>query len=146
MSDVDIERWADALIARHPSVDLIGHELVVIVDEQPDSWPRPGVRPMRSQRHPVDRLRRYRVPAEARALGLVCGGWWAPMDDGIMPSSHPEAKRIVQAVVMDRSGTMTGRVRNPDGSVIDLGRGGVGRVPDALRAALCRDARPRRAA
>ncbi|HYD09339.1 MAG TPA: hypothetical protein VEA78_04495 [Acidimicrobiales bacterium] len=144
MSDVDIEAWADALIARHPTVDVNGHELIAI--SHPTPIETPGIRPMRSQRHPVDRLRRYTPPTELLALGLVCGGWVAPIDTNVRPSAHPDARRIVQVVVMDRTGSQTARVRYPDGTVQPMGGGGVGRVPEALRAALRRSGRRRTAA
>lgn len=135
MSDVDIEAWADALMDRHPTVALDGHELYEITEQHPDDA---RVRPSRSRRHPVDRLRRYHPTPDVRAIGLVSGGWIAPMDDGLMPSAHPDGRRVVQVVVMDRAGVQTARVRQPDGAVLDMGGGGVGRVPDALRAALAR--------
>jgi hypothetical protein len=142
MSAVDIEAWADALIALHATVDMFGHELVPITHDHPMGAAR--IRSQRSTRHPVDRLRRYRPGAEVRALGLVCGGWAAPMEDrgARMPSAHPDARRMLQVVVMDRMGDMTARVRYGDGSIVELGGAGVGRVPDAMRRALGRVPEP----
>jgi hypothetical protein len=60
------------------------------------------------------------------------------MDSPVRPSAHPEAKRILAVNVIGRGGGTAARVRWPDGSVTDLGPGGVGRVLDALRAAMRR--------
>jgi hypothetical protein len=70
----------------------------------------------------------------------VSTGWAAPIDSPVRPSAHPDAQRVHQAVVLDRAGVLLGRMRHPDGTIIDLGRGGHGRVPDALRSAMRRAA------
>jgi hypothetical protein len=92
--------------------------------------------------HPVDFLERYQGPPDLIALGLVSGGWAAPIDSKVRPSAHPDAKRIVTACVAGVDGTIVDRIRMPDGSVINPSKKepGFGAVPDALRAALWRTA------
>jgi hypothetical protein len=134
MSTVDVGHWADTLLARYDGRDLIGNALfpitIVGVEVRCDFVPM--------DRHPVDFLRRYRRPWDCVALGLVSAGWAAPMDSPVRPSAHPDAKRIVQAVVLADDGSVAGRIRMPDGSVVDPGAAPVGRVFDALRRALRR--------
>ena|SRR5437588_239755 len=85
--------------------------------------------------HPTEALDGFRAPRSWTALGVIAGGWAAPMDDGIRPSAHPDAMRVTNVVLMDRKGRMVGRVRYPDGSVVE-GPPGYGAIVDALRYSL----------
>ncbi len=85
--------------------------------------------------HPAEVLAAFRAPDSWAALGLVTGGWIAPADGHQPPSSHPEARRIVQVVLVDRSGDIESRVLLPDGAVLrEAPTEGI--VLDALRAAI----------
>lgn len=138
MSHVDVGRWADTLLHRYADRRITGSMLFPLI--QPAA---PGgdliLERVPLGGHPVHALRRYRPPTGCVALGLVSAGWAAPMDDsGLLPSAHPDAQRVVQSFVLASSGAMAGRLRYPDGHVLETGEDGQGRVVDALTAALCR--------
>ena len=139
MSAPDLGRLADLLMAHVTDLDVLGAALFPF---RADDIDEPDLAALRIPLlgHPVDHLRSYRPPTGCVALGLVCGGWAAPIDSPVRPSAHPDAQRIVQASVLGRDGELVGRVRYPDRRVIDTGRGGYGRVPDAMRRALRRAA------
>ena len=86
--------------------------------------------------HPVEALEGFRAPRSWFGLGVLTGGWVAPMDGTVVrPSAHPDAVRISQVVLMDRKGRVESRVRYPDGAIMsEVPTMGV--VLDALRAAL----------
>lgn len=134
MSLVDLGHWADTLIDRYAGQDVIGNALFPITRPTDPSAP-PEVEMLPLDRHPVDFLRRYRPPSSCIALGLVSAGWAAPIESRVRPSAHPDAQRILQAIVVTPDGDVAARVRLPDGSIVDPGRGH-GRVLDALQAAL----------
>ena len=140
MSPIDLGRWADALMARYCDRDVNGNALFPISSADPDDVEDVEQLLVPMDRHPVDFLRRYRPPAACMALGLVSAGWAAPMNSQVRPSAHPDAQRIVQVTVIMRGGATSSRIRFPDGSVVDPGPGGFGRVLDALRAAMRRTA------
>ena len=140
MSSVDLGRWADALIARYRDRDVNGNALFPISSPDPAEVPDLGDLLVPMDRHPVDFLRRYRPSATCMALGLVSAGWAAPMDSPVRPSAHPDAKRILQVTVIGRGGGTASRIRWPDGSVMDPGPAGFGRVLDVLRGAMRRAA------
>ena len=138
MSRVDVGQWADTLIVRYAGHDVIGNALFPITRPSDLSAPLEiEMHPL--DRHPVDFLPGFRPPPSCVALGLVSAGWAAPMESRVRPSAHPEARRVLQAVVVTPEGDVGARVRLPDGSVIDPGPLH-GRVLDALRAALRRPA------
>lgn len=131
MSPVDVGRWADTLMARYADHDVTGSALFpLLADGELEMVPLAG--------HPAEHLRWYRPPADCIALGLVSAGWAAPIDSPVRPSAHPDAQRVVQAVVVARDGAVGARIRFPDGSVVDPGTPGTGRVLDALRRSLRR--------
>ena len=135
MSGPDLGRLADLLIAHVTDLDVLGAALFPFRADDVVEADLPELRiPMLG--HPVDHLRSYRPPTGCVALGLVCGGWAAPIDSPVRPSAHPDAQRVVQAVVLGRGGEPVGRIRFPGGRVNDAGSGGYGRVPDAMRRAL----------
>jgi len=139
MSLVDVDHWADTLMKRYDGLDVIGNALFPItLPTHPSAELETEL--VALDRHPVDYLRRYRPSPRCIALGLVSAGWAAPIDSTVRPSAHPDAQRIVQAVVVARDGQVGSRLRFPDGRVVDGGSGGYGRVLDALRAALARQA------
>src|SRR5688572_21153442 len=102
MSTLDVGHWADTLLARYAGHDRMGNALFPIIrnGSQLDCDFVP------LDRHPADFLRRYRRPATCVALGLVSGGWAAPMDSPVRPSAHPDAKRVVQCVVLADDGAV----------------------------------------
>ncbi len=130
MSTTILERWGDILLealeTRKPGATLVRlahdgsgeHEVAVLPIDL----------------HPTEALRGYEAPAECYALGIATGGWAAPMD-GTRPSAHPDAQRIFQIVLVDRTGAVVSRVRYPDGSVMREPPE-YGAVLDALRSAL----------
>lgn len=130
MSTVDLGRLADDLIARHPRVT--GARLVRLERHRKSGKPVASLRALRG--HPADVLARFRVPSSWIGIGVLCGGWGAPMD-GIRPSAHPEAQRVTLVVLLGRDGTVESRVRCPDGSIMRDGPG-EGAVLDAMRTAL----------
>lgn len=138
MSLVDVSHWAETLINRYAGQDVIGSALFPITRPANPSEPL-EVETLPLDRHPVDFLRRYRPPSACVALGLVSAGWAAPIDSRVRPSAHPDAQRILQAIVVTPGGDVAGRVRLPDGSIVDPGPGR-GRVLDAVEAALRRPA------
>ena len=140
MSSVDLGRWADALMAQYRDRDVNGNALFPISSPDPDDVRDVERLLVPMDRHPADFLRRYRPPATCMALGLVSAGWAAPIDSPVRPSAHPDAKRILQVTVIGRGGGTASRIRWPDGSVIDPGPPGFGRVLDVLRAAMRRAA------
>lgn len=138
MSLIDVGQWADLLIRRYAGQDVIGNALFAFTrPADPSAAPHVEMQPL--DRHPADFLRRFRPPPSCIALGLVSAGWAAPIDTPVRPSAHPDAQRILQAVVVTLDRGVGARVRYPDGSVVDPGPG-YGRVLDALRAALRRAA------
>ena len=138
MSRVDVGQWADTLIGRYAGHDVIGNALFPITRSSDPSAPLEiEMHPLDC--HPVDFLPTFRPPPSCIALGLVSAGWAAPMGSQVRPSKHPDAQRVLQAVVVTPDGEVGARVRMPDGSVIDPGRLH-GRVLDALRAAVLRPA------
>lgn len=138
MSTVDVGHWADALMKRYAGHAVIGALFPLTRPDDPTAELEVEMIPLDG--HPADVLRRSRPPLSCVALGLVSAGWAAPIGSRVRPSAHPDAKRIVQSLVMARDGSVGARVRMPDGSVVDPGGGGYGRVLDALRAALRRPA------
>lgn len=138
MSAVDLGHWADRLIDRYAGLDVIGNALFPIMapTDAPGSL---EAEMLALDGHPVDFLRRFRPPDGCVALGLVSAGWAAPIDSRVRPSAHPDAQRILQVIVVEPGGGVAGRVRFPDGSVVDPGPGH-GRVLDVLRAVLQRRA------
>ena len=140
MSQVDLGRWADALMAHYRDRVVNGNALFPIAAPDPDDVDDIEQLLVPMDRHPVDFLRRYRPSSRCTALGLVSTGWAAPIDSPVRPSAHPDAQRILQVTVIGRAGGTAARIRWPDGSVVDPGAGGVGRVLDALRAAMRRRA------
>src|SRR5438876_9249583 len=129
MSAVELGRLADLLIHRCTEPNMTGSVLFPFVHADVEEKDLDGLM-IPFQEHPADHLRRYRPPFGCVALGLVTAGWAAPMDSPVRPSAHPDAQRIVNAVVLGRDGLLVGRLRLPDGSIMDPGRGGQGRVPD----------------
>ena len=88
--------------------------------------------------HPCDVLDELLVEPSCVALGVAAGGWAAPMPrDGPpgRPSAHPDAERILQVVLVARSGEVVGRVRFPDGTVLTAPPAD-GAVLSSLRAVL----------
>jgi hypothetical protein len=140
MSVVELGYWAEIIMEKYADCDVIGSALFPITQAAvPSAEHELEMIPLDG--HPADCLRRYRPPASCVALGLVSAGWAAPMDGSrVRPSAHPEAKRVVQVVVVARDGDHAARPRMPDHSIIDPGRGGRGRVLDALRTAIRRPA------
>jgi hypothetical protein len=127
----DLGLTADALIDQYGRPTL-GATLLRLERHPVSGEISVRMRPLK--RHPVDALRRFRAPASWIGLGLLTGGWAAPLD-GTRPSAHPEAQRITQVVVVDRGGRVESRVRFPDGSIMREAPS-VGAVLDAMRAAL----------
>jgi hypothetical protein len=138
MSTIDVGRWADTLMARYADRVVIGNALYEIAAHA-DPAVALELEPHALDCHPVPFLRTFRPAPSCVALGLVSAGWAAPMGSRVRPSAHPEAKRILQVVVVTSDGEVGGRVRFPDGSIVDSGPG-YGRVLDALRSALRRRA------
>ena len=134
MSPSDLALIADALIGRHGRID--GAMLVRIERRwrrgRPECGLDFGLRPLDC--HPVDALMRLRVPPSWVGLGVVCGGWAAPLDGG-RPSAHPDAQRIVVVVLVGRDGAVVSRMRWPDGTVISEVPAD-GEVLQAMRLAL----------
>jgi len=139
MSVSEIGRLADLLIRRYGTPDVNGSALFPFtrVDVDEDELDALLI-PLRQ--HPADHLRRFRPPVGCIALGLVSTGWAAPIDSPVRPSAHPDAQRVHHAVVLGRNGALHARMRRPDGTVLDMGSGGYGRVPDGLRSAMRRAA------
>lgn len=68
--------------------------------------------------HPAELLEGFEAPPECIALGLVTGGWAAPMFEG-RPSRHPARRRVTNTVLIDRAGNVAGRLRWDDGTTLD---------------------------
>jgi hypothetical protein len=130
MASSELGRLADDLIEHHRG--LTGALLVRIEPSRTGEGIDVGIRPLDD--HPADALARFRVPRSWTGLGVVCGGWGAPTD-GIRPSAHPEARRVVVVLLLGRDGTVEGRVRWPDGTIL-RDPPGEGLVLEAMRAAL----------
>ncbi|MEN3273827.1 MAG: hypothetical protein V7636_2588 [Actinomycetota bacterium] len=64
----------------------------------------------------------------------------ADIEELLVPMDRHPAQRILQVTVIGRGGGTASRIRWPDGSVIDPGPPGSGRVLDAPRAAMRRPA------
>ena len=107
-----LDKLADALIDEYAGT--VGATLIRLVQCEDPEEVEFGVRPLDG--HPADELAGFRAPESWVAIGVVTGGWMAPMA-GIRPSSHPDAKRITQLVLVDREGTIVSRLRRPDGSI-----------------------------
>ena len=127
-------QMADALIE---SCDepVFGASLIrlVSVPDAPDEFEF-GIRPIDG--HPADALKGFRAPKDWFALGVLTGGWVAPMDGTTTrASAHPDAMRISQVLLIDRDGSVVSRLRYPDGSVMTEAPT-AGTVLDLLRRAL----------
>ena len=132
MSYIDLGRVADLLFDQLGE-PLVGSYLVrLVLDERVSGGPELAVRPLDGP--PAEALAGFRAPAAWSAIGLVCGGWAAPMD-GVRPSAHPDARRISQVILLGRDGTIASRVRYADGSVLRAAPAS-GAALDALRFAL----------
>ena len=132
MSLNDLGLTADLLIREFDEA-VVGSSLVRFVqcDDDPDQV-EIGIRPLDG--HPSDELAGFRAPESWVALGLVSGGWVAPLG-AVRPSAHPDARRITQVVLVDRQGRVESRVRFPDGTIMREPPS-VGAVLDLLRVAL----------
>ena len=111
MSPHHLDALADALIDEYSGT--VGATLIRLVQCDDPEEVEFGIRPLDG--HPADELAGFRAPESWVAIGIITGGWAAPMD-GIRPSAHPDAVRITQLVIVDRDGTVLSRVRRPDGS------------------------------
>lgn len=133
MSPNLLGRWADVLLKAFDA-PVVGATLVRFVrcEDAPDEFEL-GLLPIDG--HPVEMLVGFRAPADWLALGVITGGWAAPLD-GSRPSAHPEARRVTQVFLIDRDGVTASVLRYPDGSIQRLPGPAEGAVPDALRAAL----------
>jgi hypothetical protein len=114
VSPKELGRLADALIEQYHR-PLVGSLLVRIERHRKTRDIITGVRPLSG--HPAEALANFRAPSSWIGIGLVCGGWAAPMD-GIRPSAHPDGQRVTSVVLLDRAGNVEGRMRLPDGSVL----------------------------
>src|SRR5438874_242581 len=122
MSAVELGRLADLLIHRYFEPNMTSSVLFPFMHADVEEDDLDGLMiPLRE--HPADHLRRYRPPVGCVALGLVIAGWAAPMDSPVRPSAHPDAQRVVQSVVLGRDGLLVGRLRLPDGTIMDSGGG-----------------------
>lgn len=133
MSVTILDHWADVLIEQFEGEAVVGASLVRLV--RPDAAcgeVELGLADIDG--HPVDALDGFVAPDSWTAIGVVNGGWVAPMG-GVRPSAHPEAQRILQVVLIDRCGEIASRVRYPDGSIMSSPPT-YGAVLDVLRAAL----------
>ena len=131
MSAIDLGQTADDLIDQYDR-PLVGSLLVRLEELAKSGDLVVGIRPLKD--HPVAALSRFRAPTSWLGIGLVSGGWVAPME-GIRPSAHPDAVRVTQVVLLDREGRVESRIRYPDGSIIREAPA-YGVALDALRVAL----------
>lgn len=69
--------------------------------------------------HPAKLLVGYEPPPACVAIGVVVGGWAAPLD-GTRPSQHPARQRVTTTVLVDRAGNVAGRVRVADGAELPI--------------------------
>jgi hypothetical protein len=136
MSVVDVHAWVDTLMGRYADRDVTGSALFPLTERPNGADLDCKMVPL--DRHPFDYLVSYRPPRGCVALGLVTAGWAAPIDSPVRPSAHPDAQRILQALVIAADGQEAARLRYADGRIVDPGQGGYGRVLDALRAAVRR--------
>ena len=113
MSQHRLDNLADALIDEFRGT--VGATLIRLVQCDDPEEVEFGIRPLDG--HPADELAGFVAPDSWVAIGIITGGWVAPMA-GVRPSAHPDAKRITQLVIVERDGTVLGRLRYPDGSIL----------------------------
>ncbi|HUQ40836.1 MAG TPA: hypothetical protein VM030_11850 [Acidimicrobiales bacterium] len=139
MSTVPVGVLANLLLRVYTDRELTGSDLYTF-GQPVDAADEVDIGVLHVDGHPTDYLGDFRPGADCVALGLVSGGWMAPLDSTVAPSAHHDALRVLQVFVIGRDGGIASQVRLPDGSVRDMGADVVGRVPAALRAALRRSA------
>ena len=134
MSPNVVDLWADMLIEAQSQAPHFGASLIRLVepDDSPDQV-EVGLLPLDGA-HPADFLEGFRAPPSWVALGVAGGGWAAPLD-AVRPSAHPEARRVIHVVLVARDGTVAGRIRYPDGTIM-ASPPTHGAVLDGLRGAL----------
>jgi hypothetical protein len=131
MSGDELHALADFLVEKYGGT-AVGSLLVRVERHRKTGETQVGVRPLDG--HPADALNRFHAPTSWIALGLVCGGWAAPMD-GVRPPAHPDALRITHVILLDRNGDVASRLRFPDGRIMGEPPS-EGAVLDALKASL----------
>src|SRR5262245_26264574 len=108
-----LDNLADALIDEFR--DTVGATLIRLVQCDDPEQVEFSIKPLDG--HPADELEGFRAPESWVAIGVITGGWAAPMT-GVRPSAHPDALRVTQLVIVDRDGTVFSRLRYPDGSIL----------------------------
>lgn len=131
MSTSLLDRWADILVGALEQNEF-GATLVRL-DHAPDGDHDLGLQPIDC--HPTEALAGFTAPDSCYALGVIGGGWAAPMGGKGRPSGHPDAQRIAHVVLVDRNGIVAGRVRFPGGKVMKEAPQ-AGAILEALRVAL----------
>lgn len=137
---VGLETWADLLLTAFTGCGP-GDASLVRLAEPPGHPDEVELGLLRlGGAHPCDVLDDLLVEPSCVALGVACGGWAAPLDplvrDGpAPPSAHPDAERILQVVLVARTGEVVGRLRFPDGTVLTAPPAD-GAVLSSLREAL----------
>lgn len=120
---VGLESWADLLLTAFVGCGP-GDASIVRLVEPHDA---PGEVELGLLRldgaHPCEVLDELAVEPSCAALGVAAGGWAAPLgplvrDGPMRASAHPDAERILQVVLVARSGEVVSRVRFPDGTVL----------------------------
>lgn len=137
---VGLESWADLLLTAFIGCGPGDASLVRLV-EPPGASGDVELGLLRLDgAHPCEVLDELLVEPACVALGVAAGGWAAPLgplvrDGPIRPSAHPDAERILQVVLVARSGEVVSRVRFPDGTVLTAPPA-EGAVLSSLREAL----------
>src|SRR5207302_2101337 len=96
MSQHPLDNLADALIDEFSGT--VGATLIRLVQCDDPEQVEFGVRPLDG--HPADELAGFRAPESWVAIGVITGGWAAPMG-AVRPSAHPDAMRVTQLVIVD---------------------------------------------
>src|SRR5437899_9036034 len=110
-------------LALDPWITILEHAIpkdenavLVRLSQPDDDEVEVGVLPLGGV-HPADMLDGFDAPADWAALGIVCRGWASPMD-GERPSLHPNRRRVLATVLLDRAGNWAGRTITESGDVV----------------------------
>ena len=128
-------------LALDPWIAILEHAIpkdengVIVRLSQPDDDEiELGVLPLGGV-HPAEMLDGLNAPPEWAALGVVCRGWASPTDD-VRPSQHPQRRRVLATMLVDRDGNAAGRTITESGEVVIDHPATEGEIPRLLRAAL----------